>query len=132
MTNKVLHPSIESFKVFVKNNPRVMEEVRGGKLTLQDLYEEWFLLGEEDTRWDDYRSEKKTVGNSKEANTDWMKTVLGSLKNMDPNQMQHYLGHLSQAIGSIQGVLSQFQNGSAQNHNSSQEKSNNPFLFRKD
>ena len=46
--------------------------------------------------------------------------------------MQHYLGHLSQAIGSIQGVLSQFQNGSAQNHNSSQQKSNNPFLFRKD
>ncbi|HEY4549724.1 MAG TPA: spore coat protein YlbD, partial [Bacillus sp. (in: firmicutes)] len=74
----------------------------------------------------------KTDGNSKKANTDWMKTVLGSLKNMDPNQMQHYLGHLSQAIGSIQGVLSQFQNGSAQNHNSSQQKSNNPFLFRKD
>ncbi len=133
MTNKVLHPSIENFKVFVKNHPRVMEEVRSGKLTLQELYEEWFLLGEDDTRWDDFRSEKKVDENAKEANTDWMKTVLGTLKNMDPNQMQNYLGHLSQAIGSIQGVLSQFQNGSAQNHmNSSQQKSNNPFLFRKD
>ena len=40
MTNKVLHPSIESFKIFVKNHPRVMEEVRSGKLTLQELYEE--------------------------------------------------------------------------------------------
>src|SRR6476661_525135 len=121
MTNKVLHPSIENFKVFVKNHPRVMEEVRSGKLTLQELYEEWFLLGEDDTRWDDFRSEAKVDENSKEATTDWMKTVIGTLKSMDPNQMQHYLGHLSQAIGSIQGVLSQFQNRNAQNHmNSSQ------------
>lgn len=133
MTNKVLHPSIENFKVFVKNHPRVLEEVRSGKLTLQELYEEWFLLGEEDTRWDHFRSEKKPDGNTKESNTDWMKTVLGTLKNVDPNQMQQYLGHLSQAIGSIQGVLSQFQNGSAQNNmNTSQQKPNNPFLFRKD
>jgi hypothetical protein len=133
MTNKGLHPSIENFKVFVKNNPRVMEEVRSGKVTLQELYEEWFLLGEEDTRWDDFRSEKKEDGKSNEANADWMRTVLGTLKNMDPNQMQHYLGHLSQAIGAIQGVVAQFQNGSAQkNMNSSQNKPNNPFSFRKD
>ncbi len=74
MTNKGLHPSIENFKVFVKNNPRVMEEVRSGKVTLQELYEEWFLLGEEDTKWDDFRSEKKEDGKSNEANADWMKT----------------------------------------------------------
>ena len=133
MTNKVLHPSIESFKIFVKNNPRVMEEVRSGKLTLQELYEEWFLLGEEDTKWDDFRSEKKVDEKSNEANEDRMKKVLGTLKNMDPNQMQHYLGHLSQAIGAIQGVLAQFQNGSDQSSmNSSQKKPNHPFLFRKD
>jgi len=133
MTKKMLHPSIESFKVFVRNNPNVMEEVRSGRATLQELYEEWFLLGEGDTRWDEFRSEKKTKGNSGETKEDWMTTVLGTLKNMDPNQMQSYIGHLSQALGAVQGVLAQFQNGSGQNpSNSTQQKSNHPFLFRKD
>ncbi len=80
MTNKVLHPSIESFKVFVKNHPRVMEEVRSGKLTLQELYEEWFLLGEDDTRWMTFVQRKKQMETLKKQ-IHWMKTVLGQLKN---------------------------------------------------
>ena len=43
-------------------------------------------------------------------------SALGSFKKHGSKQVQHYIGHLSQAIGSIQGVLSQFQYGSAQNH----------------
>lgn len=134
MPNKKLHPSIEQFKVFVKKNPKILEEVRNGRTTLQEFYEDWYLLGEEDTRWDDFRSEKKANKlDESESKTDWLSNILGTMKKMDPEQMQSYIGHLSQALGAVQGVLSQFQNGAAKNSsNSPHQKPNHPFSFRKD
>ncbi|MCQ6275143.1 YlbD family protein [Bacillus sp. V3B] len=133
MTNSKLHPSIEKFKLFVKSNPKILEEARSGRTTLQELYEDWYLLGEDDTRWDDFRSEKKDEVHTSESKTDWFSNILGTMKKMDPEQMQSYIGHLSQALGAVQGVLTQFQNGAAKNSsNSPHPKPNHPFSFRKD
>jgi hypothetical protein len=133
MENNKLHPSIEEFKLFVKSNPGILEEARSGRITLQELYEDWYLLGEDDTRWDDFRSEKKAEVNTSESKTDWLSNILGTMKKMDPEQMQSYINHLSQALGAVQGVLTQFQNGAAKNSsNSSHQKPNHPFSFRKD
>ena len=52
MTEKKLHPSVLQFKEFVKNNPKIIQEVRKGKATWQELYEDWYLLGEDDSRWE--------------------------------------------------------------------------------
>ena len=49
---KNLHPSVIKFKEFVKNNPALIKEVRNGNSTWQEMYEDWFLLGEEDNRWE--------------------------------------------------------------------------------
>jgi hypothetical protein len=133
MTNKKLHPSIEQFKSFVKRNPKILEEVRSGRTTLQEFYEEWYLLGEDDTRWDDFRSEKKVGLSESQSKTDWLSNILETMKKMDPEQMQSSISHLSQALGAVQGVLTQFQNGTAKSSsNSSQQKPNHPFSFRKD
>jgi hypothetical protein len=133
MTNKKLHPSIEQFKSFVKRNPKILEEVRSGRTTLQEFYEEWYLLGEDDTRWDDFRSEKKVGLSESQSKTDWLSNIVETMKKMDPEQMQSSISHLSQALGAVQGVLTQFQNGTAKNSsNSSHQKPNHPFSFRKD
>ncbi len=52
MAQKKLHPSVIKFKEFVKNNPKLIQEVRKGKATWQELYEDWYVLGEEDKRWE--------------------------------------------------------------------------------
>ncbi|WP_338451936.1 YlbD family protein [Niallia oryzisoli] len=131
MAEKRLHPSIEEFKAFVKKNPQVLEEVRIGKATLQELYEDWYLLGENDAKWDQIGS--KSGQTEKEVKGDWFTNVLGAFKKMDPEQLQHNINHLSQALGAVQGVLSQFQNGSNKSKPSSpNQKPNHPFLFRKD
>lgn len=133
MASGKLHPSVEQFKTFVKTNPKLLEDVRNGKSTLQDLYEEWYLLGEDDPRWDPFRSKEATEKPESSEKTEWYHQILGVVKNMDPNQMQHYIGNISQAIGAIQSVLGQFQNGTAGNPSPpSNEKPNNPFIFRKD
>lgn len=132
MTAKKLHPSIEEFKKFVHKYPKMIEEVQAGKVTLQELYEDWYLLGEEDSRWDAYRSEEKPKETPSEQG-DWLSTVLGSLKKMDPNQLQAQLGQLSSAIGAIQGVIAQITGGAAKpGGTNAGKKSNQPFQFRKD
>jgi hypothetical protein len=133
MAAKELHPSIKQFKEFVKNNPNLIQEVRSGKATWQDLYEEWYLLGEEDSRWDSYRdgNNEKATKKDEEQTNDWVSKVMGAMKNMDSNQIQGQINHLSQAIAAIQGVLSQFQ-GSQQSNPAKSEGPQHPFSFRKD
>ncbi len=134
MTNKKLHPSIEEFKKFVHKNPKILDEVRTGKVTLQEMYEDWYLLGEEDTHWDAYRNNSEKKGKeSASVQGDWLKNVLGPLKKMEPNQIQAQLGQLSSAIGAIQGVVAQLADGAAkQGSKKTVQKPNHPFQFRKD
>jgi hypothetical protein len=134
MSQKKVHPSIMKFKEFVRNNPKIIQEVRKGNATWQELYEDWYLLGEDDSRWDSIGEEKITeVESSSEKKTDWMSTITGMMKKMDPNQVQHHINTLSQAIGAIQGLLTQFQ-GSNQPPNQVRnlDGPKNPFSFRKD
>jgi Putative coat protein len=140
---KKLHPSVIEFKEFVRNNPNLIQEVRAGKATWQELYEDWYLLGEEDTRWEAIGKDKSSKQESdkiKESNTeskkdkkgDWMTQILGSVQKMDPEQIQYYLNNFSQALGAIQGVVSQFKGNQQGNLVKAQPEHKHPFLFRKD
>ncbi|NRD78756.1 hypothetical protein HPT25_15445 [Bacillus sp. BRMEA1] len=135
MTEKKLHPSIQKFKEFVKNNPNLIQEVRKGKSTWQELYEDWYLLGEEDQRWERLGEETETESSPKqtESKGDFMSNMMGMFKKMDQNQIQSHLNNLSQAIGAIQGLLSQFQGPKSTNGPvNPPEGPRNPFSFRKD
>jgi hypothetical protein len=134
---KQLHPKVKEFKEFVQRHPKLSSEVRKGTATWQDLFEEWYLLGEEDSRWDTYRNGAGKEGKKvKKESTGFMDQIGGMLKNMDPNQMQDHINSLSQAIGAVQGVLSQFQSNSTGTSSTQQsetpQRPRHPFLFRKD
>ncbi|MCM3114061.1 YlbD family protein [Neobacillus sp. MER 74] len=135
MTQKQLHPTVIQFKEFVKSNPKLVQEVRRGKATWQELYEEWYLLGEEDTRWETIGTSDESAAEeaSTESKGDWISTIMGMVKKMDPNQMQNHINNLSQALGAVQSVLSQFQgNNAAGGAAKPPEGPKHPFLFRKD
>jgi len=142
MAKKSLHPSIEQFKNFVKKHPELIKEVRTGKNTWQELYEEWYLLGEEDPKWAKYsntgkmtaiKEESKSNNESKNA---LFNQLITYLKNMDVNQLQHYLGQMSEAIDSVQQLLGQIrdtnQNKTEPEGNREQWRRRHPFSFRKD
>lgn len=134
MAAKELHPSITQFKEFVKQNPKLIQEVRAGKATWQELYEDWYLLGEEDSRWNEY-SEGVTPGRKEtqqEKTGDWISKIVNAVKHMDADQVQGQIHNISQAIGAIQGVLSQFQGGQGSIQKSKREAPHHPFIFRKD
>lgn len=135
MSKKTLHPSVQQFREFVKKNPKIVLEVRKGKTNWQDLFEEWYLLGEDDSRWDEFKEGNATASpTNDEGKKEWMQQVMGAVKNMDTNQLQNHISNLSQALGAIQGLILQFQ-GNPQSKASRGNKANqpqHPFQFRKD
>lgn len=133
---KKLHPSVVQFKEFVQQNPTIINEVRQGTTTWQELYEEWYLLGEDDPRWDSFRNNginKKKQNTEGEKGSDLVGQIWNRVKKMDPQQFESHISSLSEALGAVQGLLSSFQaskpNSSSPQPNSSQP---NPFSFRKD
>lgn len=133
MAKKKLHPSVEKFKEFVKEHPELAQQVRKGETTWQEMFEEWYLLGEDDPRWNTISDNIKDKKNEdKEQKTDWLGTIMGAVKNMDPAQVQGQINNISQALGAIQGVLSQFQGKAGGSQGSNNSGPSNPFSFRKD
>ncbi|WP_034644819.1 YlbD family protein [Bacillus methanolicus] len=133
MVKKKLDPSVQKFKEFVQSNPKIILKVRKGEATWQELYEDWYLLGEDDPRWDSYRSEQTEQKESEtEKKDDWKAQLIGLFKKMDANQIEKHIHNLSQALGAIQNVIGQFQESTKTKSTSEKVQPPHPFQFRKD
>jgi hypothetical protein len=123
LAEKKLHPSVKRFKQFVKDHPHLIEQVRSGKTTWQKVYEDWTVLGEDDDFWENADYDQK---GGKELKLDFLQPYLEKLKKMDVDQIQGYIGKISETLELIQGFLkSEGQPGQG-------EGKNRPFSFRKD
>ncbi|WP_066052880.1 YlbD family protein [Robertmurraya korlensis] len=143
MANKQLHPSVQKFKDYVRAHPELIKKVRSGTNTWQELYEEWYLFADEDSTGNgNVEDRNKTTESSKEETSpkeesskkDWMSTVLGAVRNMDPNQLQHHIVSISSALGAIQGVIASLQGGGNVQNPPKKNVSppSHPFQFRQD
>ncbi len=118
---------VQEFKTFVKAHPHVLKKVKRKEKTLQELFEEWMLFGEDDASWyeeemDEDReevSEEKSIGG-----------MLSALKQMNFEEVQKGIEQFSGAVYSIQEVLSQFR--SKPKPQSPYSQSHSPFPFRHD
>ncbi|MFJ7747215.1 YlbD family protein [Peribacillus sp. NPDC097295] len=142
---KKKRPSVDRFREFVKIHPYLVNEVRNKQATWQELFEEWYLLGEDHPRWQADDSVQASVGKTEpvvavtdkgEQNSELLGTVMSAVKNMDIGQIQQYISSANQAIGAIQGVLAAFQGNKTGGDSTPapkvQEQRSNPFLFNKD
>ena len=132
MDDSRLHPSVQDFKLFLKDNPKIVRDVRMGKKTWQEIYEDWSLLGEDDEIWNEFKEEKKVKEEKKADKGEFISQLFNQLKNMDPDQIQKQIGYVSQALGAIQGVISQFQSSGKSEKSSPPVQNNHPFKFRQD
>ncbi|MCD7033923.1 YlbD family protein [Metabacillus sp. GX 13764] len=129
MSSKKLHPSVEQFKEFVKRHPSLIQEVRKGKRSWQELYEDWHLLGEDDQMWAAFK-DTGTEEEKEDKKQDMMSRILSSVKNMDANEMNQHLYNMSSTVSTIQGILEQF--GFAKPSQPAGGSGSQPFSFRKD
>ncbi|UOY93756.1 YlbD family protein [Ectobacillus sp. JY-23] len=132
--NKQSHPSVQKFKEFVRNHPKMIYEVRNGSKTWQQFYEEWYLLGENDPIWKVYKQdgEQEPVAAAQEsvAAAGVMGQVMSFIKNINMDQVQYHLNNVTNTIGSVQQVIQQFKGSTGDQSSTPQQ--NNPFFFQKD
>ncbi|MRX71705.1 cytosolic protein [Bacillus lacus] len=127
-----LHPSVESFKDFVKKHPKMIQEVRKGQKTWQEFYEEWYLLGENDVTWKKYGDvEVQQENDSAESKQSFVSQMLQAVKTMDANAMNQNINKVSNTISTIQGLMEQLGLSKAAGPQNSNAP-NSPFSFRKD
>ncbi|AMX84148.1 cytosolic protein [Geobacillus subterraneus] len=125
---KPLHPSVEQFKQFVKKHPKIIQEVRSGKKTWKQVYEDWYLFGEDDEIWDPYREASGKKKEEEKGTNKWLDKLAAMLGQLDAAEVQKHLANVQQAITAIQRILSEFQGAGLQRPN----KEEHPFSFRKD
>ncbi|MFC0274955.1 spore coat protein YlbD [Metabacillus herbersteinensis] len=132
MTIKKAHPSVEQFKDFVKKHPKLVQEVRKGNKEWQEVYEDWYLLGENDTVWKQYKTDQESEETvESETKADFMSQMVTAVKKMDMNQMNHHITNMSSTISTIQNLFQQL--GLSKGSSGSTSSGNpGPFSFRKD
>lgn len=76
---------IENFKKFVKSNPNLINYVKNGNGTWQDLYEVYSLYGEDSKVWDKYINKESSnidelIKMIQKVNLESVKTTIDSLQ----------------------------------------------------
>ncbi|MCT8139053.1 YlbD family protein [Anaerobacillus sp. CMMVII] len=141
-----LHPSVQQFKQFVKKHPLLIKDVREGKKTWQEFYEEWTLFGEKDSIWEKYRKVSAEHGDEEDLEEEGEKAtnesqgsqvgdLLSMLKSINLNDIQNHVQNLSGMMATVQGLLQTFQsNPSNQSGQGQQQQGQSnqqtPFNFR--
>lgn len=144
-----LHPTVKQFKQFVRRHPQLVQKVRSGTKSWQDLYEEWTILGEEDEIWEKYKktkneedevaSEVKNEKINKEAEVEdesieeksknasfQLADILALLKSVNLEDIQGHINNLSGVMKTLQGLVSSFQSNSSGSSSNSSNASSNP------
>ncbi|WP_409305305.1 YlbD family protein [Peribacillus sp. SCS-155] len=155
MPENKMDSSVDEFREFIKEHPKLRQEVKDGKYTWKELYQEWYLLGEDNEQWHPYKKntdeisnketkavEVKEVENRENSKpdkedadkSDLIALLMNYMKNMDINQLQKYIANANQALAAIQSLLTSLKGGegASQEHVRPEPVKSDPFVFRKD
>ena len=88
--------SKETFKEFVKNNPRLVKFVNNNEMTWQKFYEMYDLYGENSSVWDKYIKQATATVTSFD--------ILNWIKNVDVDTIQENINSVKRVIGVLQDL----------------------------
>lgn len=107
--------SKETFKMFVRSNPRLLDYVKNNQMTWQKFYEMYDMYGENHSIWNDYLG-KTTVNSSKESSLSTIssktigdtpiKDIFNMVKQMDLETVRKGVDGLQKAVGLMQDLTS--------------------------
>lgn len=121
-----LHPDVRRFKSFLEKNPQIVKAIRSNKTTFQSCYEQFILLGENDTVWKDYMETNDT---KKEENSDpFYSKMLNKLASIDINELEKHIYEWNGALDHILSLVKQYQTSNMES-NSYKKTVRDPFSF---
>lgn len=98
---------IDNFKLFVKNNPNLINYVKNNTMSWQNFYELYDLYGEDNSIWSEYINTSTTTSSSTIQNkkTNKISDLLDMAKNIDTNKLQDGISSVQKAIGLLGDML---------------------------
>lgn len=94
----------EEFKVFVKENPRLLKYVKSGEMTWQKFYEIYDMYGKDDNVWNDYLKVGVTSAAATAASAFSFGDVMNWVKGINLDSVQNGIGNLQRVIGMVQDL----------------------------
>ena len=91
--------SKESFKLFVRKHPTLINYVNNNTMSWQKFYDIYDLYGEDSDVWDKYFKEE-----SSNIKIDSIKELLNMIRNVDLNSVQKGISGMQKAINLIQDL----------------------------
>ncbi|SFP03596.1 spore coat protein YlbD [Salibacterium halotolerans] len=102
--------SIYEFREFLYRHPDLIREVRAGKQTWNQIYQDWMVLGEEHEHWDSYRMDDVSVPDEKKDSTGHtLSSVLSIIEQINIDDLQKQISQFSGMMGNVQQVMRHFQ-----------------------
>ncbi|GAE29121.1 YlbD family protein [Halalkalibacter hemicellulosilyticus] len=137
MSKHGLHPTVRQFKDFMGRNPHLIREVKENNKSLQEVFEEWNVFGEDHDHWNTYAEniEQQEPGQDQEENSGNGETasslgqIMGLISRLNVNDLQQHLSQFSSVLGNVQNVIQSFQQPNQQQN---QRSKDHPFSFRRD
>ena len=97
----------EEFKLFVKENPRLIKYIKNGEMTWQKFYEMYDIYGKDNDIWQEYLS---VVPTTTAASTISFSQVLNWIKGINLDDVQSGIGNLQRVIGMVQDLTNKEDN----------------------
>lgn len=122
---------MEEFREFIGRYPKIRDDVRSGKRTWQNIYEEWVIYGEGDDQWQKYndnatdntQTNTKTNNSSpKQSNAtnaslnDSIKNIVSYVQKINPDSLNRTLNtvqkfvQIAQSFGGKSSTPTNFMN----------------------
>ncbi len=87
----------EMFKEFVRNNTFLINHVKNGDKTWQDLYQLYDLYGEDENAWNKYLDDSNNT--NKKNNNNYLEEIVNMCRNIDVNKVQEGITSLQKTLG---------------------------------
>lgn len=132
MEKPELHPSVVAFKQFMNKHPKLVKEIRRKGESLQDYYEKWALLGEDDPIWQEYKEDseqtKEKADNKKYG--DLLNQLTKIMDYVDFDKVQKQVNQFNETINMVQDLLKNYTDNKNTPPNTNDK--NRPFQFFRD
>ena len=93
---------MDEFREFVSRYPLVREDVVSGKKTWQNIYEDWVILGENNSVWEKYKeSKKETIDLLSSEN---LRNIMNYVKKINPDSISKTLNTGQKILQITEGI----------------------------
>lgn len=113
---------IKQFKHFLQDHPEIIKEIRKGEKQLQEVYEQYILLGEEDPSWKTYRKEEKPADS--DDSSQLYQKLWKHVEQLDIDKVEEHIHQLNGAIHQIITLINEFKK-----HQQKSKKDTSGYFF---